>query len=55
MKELFLCLIYTLLCGTPVLAQETGQLLLAGTSKINITPRSTEPLHDSVYARTLVL
>jgi len=62
MKELFLYLIYTLLCGTLVPAQGTapgllgtGQLLLAGTAKINITPRSTEPLHDSVYARTLVL
>jgi neutral ceramidase len=55
MKELFLYLIYTLLSGTPLLAQETGQRLLAGTAKINITPHSTEPLHDSVYARTLVL
>ena len=31
-----------------------GQLL-AGTSKINITPSSDEPLHDSVYARVLIL
>jgi neutral ceramidase len=31
-----------------------GQLL-AGTAKINITPVSDEPLHDSVYARVLVL
>jgi neutral ceramidase len=29
--------------------------LLAGTAKINITPDSNEPLHDSVYARSLVL
>ncbi|WP_133998265.1 hypothetical protein [Dinghuibacter silviterrae] len=29
--------------------------LLAGTSKINLTPPSDEPLHDSIYARTLVL
>ncbi|HEY4937235.1 MAG TPA: hypothetical protein VII44_11670 [Puia sp.] len=29
--------------------------LLAGTSKVNITPNSDEPLHDSVYARSLVL
>ena len=31
-----------------------GQLL-AGTAKINITPSSDEPLHDSVYARVLML
>ena len=31
-----------------------GQLL-AGTAKINITPASDEPLHDSVYARVLIL
>ena len=41
-----------------VLTQQTfaadGQLL-AGTAKINITPASDEPLHDSVYARVLVL
>lgn len=29
--------------------------LLAGTSKINITPKTEEPIHDSVYARSLVL
>src|SRR5450432_3624122 len=29
--------------------------LLAGTAKVNITPKSDEPLHDSVYARSLVL
>ncbi len=29
--------------------------LLAGTSKVSITPNSDEPLHDSVYARSLVL
>jgi neutral ceramidase len=29
--------------------------LLAGTAKVNITPDSNEPLHDSVYARSLVL
>lgn len=29
--------------------------LLAGTAKINITPGSGEPVHDSVYARSLVL
>jgi neutral ceramidase len=29
--------------------------LLAGTAKVNITPKSNEPLHDSIYARSLVL
>ncbi|WCT10456.1 neutral/alkaline non-lysosomal ceramidase N-terminal domain-containing protein [Mucilaginibacter jinjuensis] len=33
---------------------ENGKLL-AGTSKINITPKTNEPIHDSVYARSLVL
>ena len=32
-----------------------GKKLLAGTSKINITPKTNEPIHDSVYARSLVL
>lgn len=32
----------------------TGKLL-AGTSKINITPKANYPLHDSLYARALVL
>lgn len=33
---------------------DTGKLM-AGTSKINITPKTDEPVHDSVYARSLVL
>lgn len=33
---------------------ESGKLL-AGTAKINITPKTNEPIHDSVYARSLVL
>jgi neutral ceramidase len=62
-------LIYSFLSIAPVLglqpysgpltsqAQTPGTThpLLAGTAKINITPASNEPLHDSVYARTLVL
>jgi neutral ceramidase len=31
-----------------------GQLM-AGTSKINITPKTDQPVHDSVFARSLVL
>lgn len=34
-------------------AAEKG--LLAGTSKINITPATNEPLHDSIFARSLIL
>ncbi len=29
--------------------------LKAGTAKVNITPKTNEPLHDSLYARSLVL
>lgn len=29
--------------------------LMAGTSKINLTPKTDQPLHDSIYARSLVL
>ena len=29
--------------------------VLAGTAKVNITPRTDEPVHDSIYARVLVL
>lgn len=32
-----------------------GGKLMAGTSKINITPANTDPVHDSLYARVLVL
>lgn len=38
---------------TPV--APNAAVLLAGTAKTNITPDSDEPLHDSVYARVLVL
>jgi hypothetical protein len=39
--------------SSPLIPAHPG--LLAGTSKINITPHTDEPIHDSVYARTLVL
>ena len=29
--------------------------LMAGTAKVNITPKTDEPIHDSIYARSLVL
>ena len=36
-------------------AQQSRNALLAGTAKVNITPRTDEPVHDSIYARALVL
>ena len=36
-------------------AQQPRKALLAGTAKVNITPRTDEPVHDSIYARALVL
>jgi hypothetical protein len=36
-------------------AQQPRNSLLAGTAKVNITPRTDEPVHDSIYARVLVL
>jgi neutral ceramidase len=52
-------LIVLLLIGVRSLSSDklhnlNGQIL-AGTAKINITPAGNEPLHDSVYARSLVL
>lgn len=32
-----------------------GNPLMAGTSKINITPKTDEPIHDSLFARCVVL
>jgi len=41
-------------CSTIPCCAGTGKLM-AGTAKINITPNTTEPVHDSVYARSLVI
>lgn len=43
------------LLGFSSKAFAAGGKLLAGTSKINITPANTDPVHDSLYARVLVL
>lgn len=55
MKKVFL---FILLCGcfalSGTLNAAEGQLM-AGTAKINITPKQNIPLHDSVYARALVM
>ncbi len=41
--------------STPIKLFATDGKLLAGTAKVNITPVSDEPLHDSIYSRSLVL
>ncbi|MDR1937564.1 MAG: hypothetical protein LBQ73_03560 [Tannerellaceae bacterium] len=50
---------FLLICiALPILASSKNPVetpnLLAGTAKVNITP-ATEPVHDSIYARCLVL
>ncbi|HEV2481266.1 MAG TPA: neutral/alkaline non-lysosomal ceramidase N-terminal domain-containing protein [Puia sp.] len=47
---------FLLLAGVFALCQaRAGGPLMAGTAKVNITPRTDEPIHDSIYARSLVL
>lgn len=38
-----------------LIANNTKAQLMAGTTKVNITPQGKEPIHDSVFARSLVL
>jgi hypothetical protein len=58
MKTKTSCAFLLALCGLFTLADSalcaTGKLL-AGAAKISITPETDEPLHDPVYARSLVL
>ncbi|SFN33855.1 hypothetical protein SAMN05428949_2483 [Chitinophaga sp. YR627] len=55
MKRLFNYLFITIyILSSNTSYADTGKLL-AGTSKINITPLTNQPIHDSVYARSLVL
>jgi neutral ceramidase len=55
MKFYTICLIIlSLLIQTDQLFGIQGRLK-AGTAKVNITPKTNEPLHDSLYARSLVL
>jgi len=51
MKKLILFFITAL----NLIANNAKAQLMAGTARVNITPQSKEPLHDSVYARSLVL
>ncbi|MGD0756630.1 MAG: hypothetical protein ABR927_16390 [Bacteroidales bacterium] len=54
-KYYTICLIMlSLLIQTDQLFGFEGRLK-AGTGKVNITPKTGEPLHDSLYARSLVL
>lgn len=53
MKKLFLLILILGVISGNIVAAE-GQLM-AGTAKINITPKNVLPLHDSVFARVLVL
>lgn len=52
MRNYILLLLFFIFSGS--IAAAEGQLL-AGTAKINITPKNVLPLHDSVFARALVL
>ena len=58
MKTKEVCTLLLALCGlfnfVSSGACATGKLL-AGAAKISITPETDEPLHDPVYARSLVL
>lgn len=55
-KNLFTTAIVSLLLFTfPSKSQAAQGQLMAGTAKINITPENKLPLHDSVFARVVVL
>ena len=51
----FLILVTVSVFGFINTALGNACMLRAGAAKINITPRTTEPIHDSVYARSLIL
>jgi hypothetical protein len=53
MKKYFMTVVFTGLLIPAFLIAHAQ--LLAGTAKVNITPGTDEPVHDSVFARTLVL
>ena len=48
-------LIALLFAGVSLMTQNTKAQLMAGTARVNITPQGKESVHDSVYARSLVL
>jgi neutral ceramidase len=54
-KSFFVLIIFCIwLIPADKLSGSTGKLL-AGTAKVNITPKGNGPVHDSLYARSLVL
>jgi len=59
MKKLLILLLFVSAINTHGQNPSAGGVrqtqLMAGTAKINITPPTKEPIHDSVYARALVL
>jgi len=55
MKSYILTLLFLSILIFPTNIKAAEGQLLAGTAKINITPENVLPLHDSVFARSLVL
>lgn len=55
MKNYILTLLLLIIFVFPSKTKAAEGQLMAGTAKINITPKNVLPLHDSVYARALVL
>ncbi|MGO4292154.1 hypothetical protein [Chitinophaga sp. RAB17] len=53
-KTLLITALFSLVVHVNQVIANNGKLL-AGTSKINITPKTDQPIHDSVFARSLVL
>lgn len=53
LNTLFLMLVFSFLQNVALFG-DTGKLM-AGTAKVNITPNTKDALHDSLYARSLVL
>lgn len=55
MKNYLLIILFLSVFAFPFPAKAVEGQLMAGTAKINITPENILPLHDSVFARSLVL
>ncbi len=58
MKAMKFFISFLILCGFLIPSNELFGIkgkLLAGTAKVNITPKENKPFHDSLYARCLVL
>jgi neutral ceramidase len=48
-------IILLMLCYLPQRVFAAGSMIMAGTAKANITPSTSLPVHDSIYARVVVL